>query len=376
MPSQVDFYRLPGVENPQDFMFLTGNPPEPTAAQITFAIAAGVGLAVGAVLLQRMARRIPAGRLMRGFVTLNLVAWFFLTWELLLTVYAYGHPFQVYVPDPILFWKRNPELVRRALMVDPAQAFKGTAGAGLPDGNVLPPRPGTRRVLFLGDSQLLSTTPSAPGKLETYPIMLARRWRAKHGGTAEMLNGGVPGYSTFQALYFLRHVGLGYHPDTLVLACAYHDSNLSFSPDADVLTDSRWLQRVRTAAYSSEVYLMLRRQVIRRQAAEYDPDSGRASYRRVAPEAFRANLLAIGELARQNGIRLILVTEPVRQGEVAIQGRMDPYWGIVREIGPTIGTVLDAEALLPPGGRRLFSNDVHFTATGHAVMADLLEKVL
>jgi len=358
----VDFYRLPGMESPQDYLYLTGNPPEPTQAMVTFALVSGAVLLAVVGLLQWLGGRLFAGRRwLRVAYTGNLVLWFFLCWELLVSLYASGQPYQVYVPDPILFWKRNPDLVRRSLMVDPDKAFQANAMAGMPSSIGA-----GKRVLYLGDSQLLSTSRKGT---PLYPALLER-------GGAVSLNGGVPGWSTFQALQFLKHAGMEYKPAVVVLTFGYHDSNMSFSPDSSVLTDSPALYALRKAAYSSQLFLLLRGRVIRAQSASYDPTLGRAKYPRVPVEEFRRNLLAIGTLCKAAGVRVVLVTEPVRLQEPAIEARLAPYWDVVREVGPRIGSVVDAQAQLPKGGRALFTNDVHLSEAGHKRMAQVLSKTL
>ena len=91
MGSDVDFFRVPGLENPAGCLYMTGNPPEPTAAILRFAIISGLIVLVAVALLQGQLGRLmraaggPLPAWLRGVLRVNLVVAFFLTWELLVS---------------------------------------------------------------------------------------------------------------------------------------------------------------------------------------------------------------------------------------------------------------------------------------------------
>jgi len=74
---------------------------------------------------------------------------------------------------------------------------------------------GTERILFIGDSFTMSYTVGLP---DSWPKILERELNdAGEGYTLETINAGVPGYSTHQALDFLRADLLLFEPDLVVL---------------------------------------------------------------------------------------------------------------------------------------------------------------
>lgn len=78
---------------------------------------------------------------------------------------------------------------------------------------------GTLRVLGLGDSQAQGYE---VGQADTYAAVL-ERYLAQHGVKAEVLNAGVSGFSTAEALAFLENEGHKYRPDVVVLGFTASD---------------------------------------------------------------------------------------------------------------------------------------------------------
>jgi hypothetical protein len=78
---------------------------------------------------------------------------------------------------------------------------------------------GTVRVLALGDSH---TQGYEVRQSETYAAVL-ERYLAKHGVRAEVLNAGVSGFSTAEALAYLENEGYKYQPDVVVLGFFAND---------------------------------------------------------------------------------------------------------------------------------------------------------
>jgi len=74
--------------------------------------------------------------------------------------------------------------------------------------------PGVYRILVLGDSMTFGIgTPME----ETYPKVLENLLNSQHDGRRyEVINSGVPGYSTGQEYNFLMHEGMTYQPDMVI----------------------------------------------------------------------------------------------------------------------------------------------------------------
>lgn len=82
------------------------------------------------------------------------------------------------------------------------------------------PLEGTRRILFLGDSVVYGYGIQSES---TIPKQLEKEFHKK-GGKIEVLNLGVSGYETEQAVEFFKEVGLKYHPDIVIVGYTLNDS--------------------------------------------------------------------------------------------------------------------------------------------------------
>jgi lysophospholipase L1-like esterase len=132
-------------------------------------------------------------------------------------------PFErpLYVPaylsarDAPLRWRFSPGKV--------LDNREGRNSLGLRNRELEPKKPGTRRILFLGDSLIWSGETSSG---ELYTAVLEHRLNSRSGGRnvpVEVINAGVPGYTTYQELEFLKIYGLDMKPDLVVLGFVFND---------------------------------------------------------------------------------------------------------------------------------------------------------
>jgi hypothetical protein len=92
---------------------------------------------------------------------------------------------------------------------------------------------GVLRVLVLGDS---FTIGYEVGQDETYSSVLSRFFE-KHGVRAEVLNAGMSGNSTAEALVYLENEGFKYEPDVVVLGFYWNDLEDNVKSDLFRLED-------------------------------------------------------------------------------------------------------------------------------------------
>ena len=82
---------------------------------------------------------------------------------------------------------------------------------------------GSLRILFLGDS-LLFQGMTTSGSMHTQVVEDALNRNAALGGVkVEVINAGIPGYTTYQELEFLKIHGLKMKPDVVVLGFVFND---------------------------------------------------------------------------------------------------------------------------------------------------------
>ena len=126
-------------------------------------------------------------------------------------------PFEdaLYVPnhlterDRTLLWRPSPS--------------KGRNDLGLRNREVLPKKDGIYRILFLGDSLVWSGETSS-GKLYTEVIEHRLNTYSKDRSRSyEVINAGIPGYTTYQELEFLKIYGLDMKPDLVILGFVFND---------------------------------------------------------------------------------------------------------------------------------------------------------
>jgi lysophospholipase L1-like esterase len=102
-------------------------------------------------------------------------------------------------------------------------AWKGLNSLGLKNREI-GTKPGHRfRILYLGDSLVWSGETSSG---ELYTQIIERTLNKDFGrgkGDFEVINAGVPGFTTYQELEFLKEYGLDMQPDLVVLGFVFND---------------------------------------------------------------------------------------------------------------------------------------------------------
>lgn len=121
-----------------------------------------------------------------------------------------GHQRSRYViPDKDLTWKLNPDV----------DGYRTPNKEGFRD---LPYRADADiKILLLGDS--ISWGDCVPYTEKIYPQLCEKRLSEETGKTFEIINTGVPGYSTFQELKALKIYGPKYKPDIIIQQFCLND---------------------------------------------------------------------------------------------------------------------------------------------------------
>ncbi|HOW28723.1 MAG TPA: SGNH/GDSL hydrolase family protein [Elusimicrobiota bacterium] len=244
---------------------------------------------------------------------------------------------------------------------------------------------GTYRVLCLGDSCTFGSG-GGIGDEETYPGLLGPRLRKIWPGrSAEVINAGVPGYSSYQTLLMLRNKRLEeYRPDVLVVYVGWNDGKISRFSDKEVdrLTRvSYWINRSRLL---SHLYWMVKneRYLALDKCRFFEFRSGRL---RVSYEDYRGHIEEMIRIGRGIGARTILMTVPFdRQRAKApvfslIATNLQYTNKILRQIADREDVdLIDLERhfFSFPFSSGLFVDVVHPGKEGHRLIAEELEKTL
>ncbi len=281
-------------------------------------------------------------------------------------------------PHPTLHWVVRPNL----------KDFDNLTGGGRLTTNadglreVAVPRakpPGEVRVLVLGDSSNFG-----------HGVEGDEMWSSVLGArvpTVRVLNGATPGWTTDQAVEFLRTTGAAYAPD-LVIAGFNNDPSPDYLRDRD-RASSGPIRALNGALFRLETYLLAREVTLSllrygnarftRRAAGEAPVYGtlaeseaKALVRRVSLEDFRQNLATLHGLSP----RFVWIDMPINRTEPALVARyVDPtYRQAARELSTKLGFQLvgvDArwQSTREPG---LFQDKhvFHPNAAGHRRIAE------
>ena len=325
-----------------------------------------------------------------------LILFMLLTGELLIRFLIPAWPFEpaLYVPDYLtardtpLRWRFSPSDGRNSL--------------GLRNREVGPKKAGTSRILFLGDSLIWSGETSS-GELYTEVLEQRLNARLANGpGAVEVINAGIPGYTTYQEFEFLKIYGLDMKPDLVMLGFVFNDVYYKYLHKPN---SQRFLGREPTAHlyhFDPEKFpgiLFARSHLAHQIASRSEILWKRILGRPVFPfeqrgdfylawkpygwDHARALIREMRSLLRQKGVPLMVLVFPISDQVNDEYRKLDQAFILypqrkIREICEEFDIpMLDlTETLYRKGGETLFRDYLHLNSKGNDVIADVLERYL
>lgn len=305
-------------------------------------------------------------------------------------------PFEdaLYVPDYLttrdttLRWRFSPSDGRNSL--------------GLRNREVGPKKAGTYRILFLGDS-LIWTGETSSGELYTAALERRLNSRSQNGPNSfEIINAGIPGYTTYQELEFLKIYGIDMKPDLVILGFVFNDLYYKYLHKP---TDPKLLGiEPTTHLYRFNPYTFPGVLFARGYLAHEVVHKSEVIWKRIVPrpifpfERKQDFYLAwksygwihtrklIGEMQavlKQRGISLVVLVFPVSDQVNDRYRKLDEAYvlypqGEIRKICDDYAIPrLDlTESIYRDGGITLFQDYLHLNAKGNDLVTDELEKYL
>ena len=257
-----------------------------------------------------------------------------------------------FVHDPDLIWKPRP-----GRDVFNAEGFRGPLMGSSKS-------PGRLRIVTIGDSNTLGWAgPDGPN----WPEALGRLLDAREIA-ADVVNGGVWGYSSLQGLARLRQV-LVHDPDVVLVSFGSNDAVQVAIPDRRFAGKSeqrrrleRWFNYYRLGQLTTAAVNASRR-------------GGASQAPRVSLAEYRANLRQMIDLSVAQGVQLVFLTRPFE-----LQIPDDVWWkNFGYDYNLATGAIA-AEAGIPlvdfyshfKGRREYFADESHFTAEGHELAARIV----
>lgn len=254
-----------------------------------------------------------------------------------------------------------------------------------------------RRILLLGDSTvygvLVSDDDSFAGQLESRLQSIDPNIR--------VLNGGCPGYSSWQALQALKYRLMDYQPDVVIVGTLWSDAQGASVPDSarfgdgtrDIMTYSAaWVlarARLRRSQWEEGALEQVEFRFEPNQLSNAPPPNGPsgvpgampiAPTHRVPLTQYEQNLNALIDLIEENGAKAVFLVLPSSR-DVSL-GRIGDFRDAYRAVMQEVSEARDVDYIFSPplffGGRvnSLFYDDVHPTAAGHQILGSLIAESL
>ncbi len=287
----------------------------------------------------------------------------------------------VFEKDRRLFWRLRPDQTVTSRFFEGRTYHINSLGLRGEEIVDIKRRP---RILALGNS---CTFGWGVTDEETYVAQL----ESLLGGAYQVINGGIPGYSSFQGKRFFEHELASLRPDVVLICYAWNDhwaaanqiadKDQEFPPGA-VIALQNLLSRFQSYRLLKKVLLA---------TVESDPDSlfdrSRPVYR-VGAEDFGQNLRAICRQAALRQAVPVLLTSPIASVHIYYPaGSRSPmhrfherYNELIREVARAEGVGLVDLALEFDHYNDLYDDarrdPIHFNAKGHRVVAQAIALFL
>ncbi len=236
-------------------------------------------------------------------------------------------------------------------------------------------RPDSYRVMTLGCSTTFGWGVDDP---DSYPAKLEVLTRSSgHPGT-EIINGGQPGYTSFQGLWFWDDTLKHYSPDVVVIGYVVQDARKAAYSDksqAILMRDHQFMKD--HLLHRSRIYLGLLSLIggVQIEAKEVGPNDTGGVYR-VPPEDYVANLRELVGKVESAGAKPVLFSYPLER-----EGYMAQHRRILAAAAEELKLpYLDPQSKMEQASRQAelyFPRDKgHANAAGNALIAEWVHDFL
>ena len=237
---------------------------------------------------------------------------------------------------------------------------------------------GEHRILIVGDSSIYGVRvrdkENISGQLERIITKREDNWR--------VLNGGCPGYSSWQAIRLLDERLLDYQPEWLIIGTLWSDTQGADAPDA-----TRYGNVPMAWKYHSRLYMVSQVWYNKWKYTPADaPDVGfglgpvLAPTNRVPLADYRRNLHMMVEMAQERDIKVAFLLLPGIHDTIngTTGDFREGYRDVMRDIAKQYGAPIAdmPQYFLNGDTRKLFFDDVHPKVIGYRMIAQELDKVM
>ncbi|HNH49220.1 MAG TPA: GDSL-type esterase/lipase family protein, partial [Myxococcota bacterium] len=248
---------------------------------------------------------------------------------------------------------------------------------GLRGPEVVPREPGEERLLTLGDSSIYGqAVPEDAVFSSVAAVALSKNW---HRPVTAVI-GGVPGYSSTQALALLKKLGQRVSPTWVVIGTLWSDV---YAGDARGMEDEKNFLR-KLAFYRVSVQLLspwLSPQKVGYMQGREDIGGQDGPPPRTSLDDYHKNLTEMVAEAKKIGARpaFIILPAPMDFDKMPPPDVVESYRNQLRELAAQESApLLDGPALFEKAGGTVahFGDQVHPNANGHMLLGTLLADVI
>lgn len=282
--------------------------------------------------------------------------------------------------DHSLFWEPN-SLIR--IPKDGARSrneFRGKQVA-------LEKPPGVFRIICLGGSFTYGW-PYNDSPAIAYPARLEEMLNAEspRAGRYEVVNAGVGGYTSYQALYYFTHRLYKFKPDLVSVCFGGNDGNNNYEIGS-LCSDREYYRRLSGFSKNKALYafrqslnslrtVALMEKIVFQIKKLFIPPAPR-----VPPREFRENLEEFIRLAKLYDFKLLFILEPhIRLQPFDREIESNPYYRAMAELSlrePQTVTLVDTISLARQyPDREIFLDKMHLTILGHEKIAGLIYSII
>ncbi len=305
----------------------------------------------------------------------------------------------IFEGDPLLLWRLKPNLDR---VVWDFTVVSTNSAHLRSEQSVQTPweekQSGTIRIVCLGDSVTFGyrvpvVWPNKPTEYDPsalpYPMLLEKQLRAANPQrNIEVITMAVPGYTSHQGLAWLRRDIEKLEPDLVIVSFGWNDASLSDVPDREAIRTNfsavavRWLIDHSQAFAHATHWLRKREQEKLRNEQTANPTQPKRPAPRVSQQEYLDNMVAIEQLARGKGARVIVIAAPYRDNSPEapeayyIRQYRLALGAVMRQRQTPFLEILELTEEAYPSNAGWFGERIHPNHMGHRLMASELLNLI
>ncbi len=241
------------------------------------------------------------------------------------------------------------------------------------------------RIICLGGSSTYGW-PYKNDPSRAYPAVLEQLLNSEFPNKKyEVINAGVGGYTSYQALYYFEKRLYKFNPDLVTICFGANDSNNN-SELGILCSDKEYYETLLTLSKNkiffgtlrlldnSRIYALLEKSTYNLKKLFIKPKQ------RVSPFDFKENLEMFIKLSKIYNFKLLFIFEShINLNSLDIEIKKNPYYNIMFMLAkdnPERVQLVDTISLLRRYNNIVFYDRVHPTPCGHKLIAELIIDVL